>query len=327
MTDNNAGQTVADYWGSQEVSKASGIQWIEVPQIGRNVNLRATGNPYLGWVDHSAEFLTHLPKPRKALSLGCGFGSLERIIRQKDICQFIDGVDIADNATQTAQQIANESKLSGLNYWASDLNTLELPPNTYDVVYAHASLHHVFALEHLFDEVKKTLKPGGIFISYEYVGPAQMQFPKPHLDIADRLVKLIPVEYRYQKRFNAVKEEAPRLKLSDMNRVDPSEAIRSQEVLPLLANRFAFKHFRYLAGSLLLLVFNDIAGNFKEGDPVTDPLIEFMIYLDNLLVDSGILPSYHSYVVCSVPDDEMIAQQQDFSFTLSSNPSGLPKFS
>ncbi len=327
MTDNNVGQTVADYWGSQEVSEASGIQWVEVPQIGRNVNQRATGNPHLGWIDHSAEFLTHLPKPRKAISLGCGFGFLERILREKDICQLIDGVDIAENATNSAQQIANESGLDGLHYWAEDLNTLTLPANTYDVVYAHASLHHVFALEHLFDEVRKTLKPGGIFISYEYVGPSQMQFPKAHLELADKFINLIPIQYRYQKRFKSVKEQAHRLKLSDMNRVDPSEAVRSQDILPLLANRFEFQYCRYFGGTLLMMIFNDIAGNFKEGDPITDPLIDIMIYLENMLIDTGVLSSYHAYIVCTVPENELVAQTQDLSFQLTSNLNRLPKFS
>jgi 2-polyprenyl-3-methyl-5-hydroxy-6-metoxy-1,4-benzoquinol methylase len=55
--------------------------------------------------------------------------------------------------------------LQGLTYEVADLNTTELPAETYDIVYAHASLHHVFQLEHLFDQIKKTLKPNGFLSS------------------------------------------------------------------------------------------------------------------------------------------------------------------
>ena len=54
---------------------------------------------------------------------------------------------------------------------------------------SHASLHHVFQLEHLLDEIKQTLKPGGLFVVYEYIGPSQMQFPRRDLELADVFLK------------------------------------------------------------------------------------------------------------------------------------------
>ena len=47
---------------------------------------------------------------------------------------------------------------------AADLNFAELPKADFDVVYAHASIHHVLNLEHLVWQVYRTLAPGGRFV-------------------------------------------------------------------------------------------------------------------------------------------------------------------
>ena len=56
-----------------------------------------------------------------------------------------------------------------------------------------------------------------------------------------------------------------------------------------------------LAVHLLLLVFNEIAGNFLESDLEIIPLVDALITLDNFLIfkkRSVLCPSYHVYVVC-----------------------------
>ena len=130
-------------------------------------------------------------------------------------------------------------------------------------MYAHASLHHIFQLEHLLDQIKQTLKPGGLFVVYEYIGPSQMQFPRRHLELADIFLKLFRSVTASCKR-GGIKKEAFRASLDRMNSSDPSEGIRASEIVPLIASRFEIKHFRYVGGTLLLLVFNEIAGNFHE---------------------------------------------------------------
>jgi hypothetical protein len=78
--------------------------------------------------------------------------------------------------------------------------------------------------------------------------------------------------------------------------------------VPLIASRFEIKHFRYLGGTLLLLIFNEIAGNFDEGDPEIMPLVKALIALDNFLVDNAVLPSYHVYMVCQKTDNPVPMQ-------------------
>jgi ubiquinone/menaquinone biosynthesis C-methylase UbiE len=184
---NDPTKKTAEWWNDPQ-SEAPGTQWVQVPGVRDNINRRASGDPTIDWINHSASFLNNRPKPIKALSVGCGFGIIERILRQRDICEFIDG-DVADAAIEGAREKAQADGLQGLTYEVTDLNTVSLPSETYDAVYAHAALHHVFQLEHLLEQIKKTLKPGGFFVVSEYVGPSQMQFPQHHLQLARRILK------------------------------------------------------------------------------------------------------------------------------------------
>ena len=175
---------VAKRWGDPQ-SEPPGTQWIGVPGVAENINRRATGDPKIDWINHSGSLLARFKKPIRALSLGCGFGAIERILRRRNYCQLIHGVDVAERAIESARRQAAAEGLDGLTYEVADLNTATFPEGTYDVVYAHACLHHVFHLEHLLDQIKQTLRRGGLFVVQEYIGPSQMQFPQKHLHLAD----------------------------------------------------------------------------------------------------------------------------------------------
>lgn len=295
-------------WWSDPGSEASETQWVRVPGVQENMNRRATGDPAIDWINHSASLLTSFAKPIKALSIGCGFGVIERTLRRHDFCQLIHGVDVAENAIETARKTAEAEGLDGLSYEVADLNAAKFSPETYDVVYAHASLHHIFQLEHLLDEIKQTLKPGGLFVVYEYIGPSQMQFPRRDLELADVFLKVIPERYRKLQRGEGIKKEAVRASLDTMNSSDPSEGIRASEIVPLIASRFEIRHFRYVGGTLLLLVFNEIAGNFLESDLEIIPLVDALITLDNFLIDKKVLPSYHVYMICEKTENPVPMQ-------------------
>jgi SAM-dependent methyltransferase len=233
---------------------------------------------------------------------------IERVLRRSDYCQLIHGLDVAEGAIEGARKAAQDAGLDGLTYEVADLNTAVLPKETYDAVYVHAALHHVFQLEHLLDQIKQTLKPGGLFVVYEYIGPAQMQFSRRDLELADVFLKAIPERYRIIPRLLDIKKEALRLSLDALNSSDPSESIRASEIVPLTASRFEVRHFRYVGGTLLLLIFSEIAGNFNEHDAEIMPLVEALIALDNFLIDNKVLPSYHVYMVCEKTENPMPMQ-------------------
>ena len=292
-----------------------GTQWLDAPRVARHTNRRISGDPARDWIDDSARFLGAMAPPRRALSIGCGEGIIERVVRERDICQLIEGGDVAEGALARARELAAEAGLDGLTYRVLDLNADELPEERYDVVYSHAALHHVYELEHALDQIRRTLKPGGILILNEFVGPSRMQFPQEHLELADLLVAVIPERLRKNLRGGAeLKTEAPRLPLGEMLRVDPSESVRSAEIPHQVASRFLVRHHVPFGGTLFLLVLNDIAGNFRDGDPEAEAVVDLVAHLEGLLIDSRVLPSYHSYLVAERVDGDLLRQTQRLAF-------------
>src|SRR5438874_9210194 len=298
-------------WWSDPQSEVPGTQWVEVPGVAENINRRSTGDPEIDWISHSAGLLPKSKRPIEALSIGCGFGRIERLLRRRDYCQLIHGMDVAEGAIEGARKAAQDEGLDGLTYEVADLNSATFPKETYDAVYAHAALHHVFQLEHLLDQIKQTLKPGGLFVLYEYIGPSQMQFPRRDLELADAFLNAIPERYRSMPRLKDIKKEALRFSIDAMNSSDPSESIRASEIVPLTASRFEVRHFRYVGGTLLLLIFSEIAGNFTEDDVEIMPLIRALIALDNFLIDNKVLPSYHVYIICQKTDNPLPMQTRN----------------
>jgi SAM-dependent methyltransferase len=297
---------VADWW-SDAGSAVPNIHWYQAPKVINNMNQRATNDSNLDWLNHSAIFLETLPKPRKALSLACGFGVIERNLRRLDICQEIHGVDLSQGAIDGAKENAIQAGLNGLNYVVLDLNTAILPPDQYDVIYANAALHHIFELEHLLKQLNRTLKKDGYLIIFDYFGPTALQFPQPLLALSDVLLRAIPREYRRLRRWEGYKDEAFRLSLQMFQETDPSECIRAAELIPLIENHFKINYYRELGGTLLIQLLNEIWGNFPEDDPILNNLQDWFICLENVLIDSGVFPSYHAYLVCQKTEESLSA--------------------
>ena len=55
-----------------------------------------------------------------------------------------------------------------VEYTYADLNNVSLPTGEYDAVVVWNSLHHVQDLERLLEEVRRALKPGGVFVGVDH---------------------------------------------------------------------------------------------------------------------------------------------------------------
>ena len=143
--------------------------WSDSPQVRRlYINPLISGTADTGWLEYVAR--QYFPTPvGLALSLGCGGGGLERHGFDLQIAREFLGLDVFEGAISLARAEAGKPRKRRIRYEVADLNTLVLPENLYDVVFASQSLHHIAALEHYLEQVRRTLKPGGLFIINEFV--------------------------------------------------------------------------------------------------------------------------------------------------------------
>lgn len=125
-----------------------------------------------------------------------------------------------------------------LNFVQMDLNEWTASEE-YDVAIANQTLHHVLNLENLFDQIGRSLKPGGALITADMIGRnGHLRWPEA-LDIVQEFWRKLPPSYRFNRRFGRYEESFEDWDCS----VGNFEGIRAQDILPLLLGRFHFELF------------------------------------------------------------------------------------
>jgi SAM-dependent methyltransferase len=292
----------AEHWGEEAREKAEGDEWQGLywqshALTVRHINEAITGDPDLGWLPFTKQ--RFFPRPVDvALSLGCGYGIVEREGIQLGIARSFDAYDIAEDAVAVAREEAEKAGVADrIRYDTADLNEIELEPGRYGAVVGAQTLHHIEALEHLFDEVRRSLEPEGLFVVQEYVGPARFQFPDERLPLMNGLLAALPESHRRNLRDGSIKSEVVRPSAQAVYDVDPSESIRSDEILGLLDERFEIVYRADFGGTLLQFVLSDIAGNFAPSEPRDVALIDLVCLFEATLIEQGVLPSDFVYLV------------------------------
>ncbi|KAI8471105.1 MAG: dihydrouridine synthase-domain-containing protein [Monoraphidium minutum] len=124
----------------------------------------------------------------KCLDVGCGVGGPMRTIAAVSGAH-ITGITI--NQYQVDRATAHNARL-GLAPLTEVVrgNFLEMPfqPATFDAAYAIEATCHAAKLEEVFSEIARVLKPGGMFVSYEWVSTEAFDAANPdHVKIIDEI--------------------------------------------------------------------------------------------------------------------------------------------
>jgi SAM-dependent methyltransferase len=276
---------------------------MEHEYVKKHINLRTTGDESLDWFSYVIQKYFRTPVER-ALSLGCGDGGLERHALDAGAVKRFDAYDASCGAIENAKKAA-ESKglLQRVNYAVADLNLLCLEAGSYDSVFASMSIHHIHALERVFEEVRGALKRPGLFILNEYIGPTRFQLPPIQIKLINDLLKILPRDLRRVIRdgkcTSEIKERHQIHPLSWFDENDPSEAVRSAEIMPLLQRFFRIVEFKPYGGTLLQFLLENIVGNFDESQEKDCAWLDILFYFEGALEDAGVIDSDFALIIAS----------------------------
>lgn len=271
--------------------------WGSIPAVRRRWNRMVTGQDDRTPRTHIAEtFLgggaTH------ALSLGCGTGRNEMAWAETGAFSRIDAVDLSVPRIGNATQAAEERGLADiLHFEAADIAKLAVEPGSYDVIVTEGILHHLTPLREHVERIHSMLRPGGFLILNDYVGPSRFQWTDAQLLAVNRLLALIPEERRRRWGSNLLKRRVHRPGRLSMYMHDPSEAVESSNILPELDRRFEMLAVHPYGGSLLHLLFSDIAHHFLDDDDATVDILKLCFDAEDNFLEAGKQPSDFVYAV------------------------------
>ncbi len=296
-------QRVADRWEHSEWARGIPKEyWSHHPIIDDYINSNiipfATTLPE--WF--ASNFLNKIPCER-ALSVCCGTGTQDRQALAAGVCHFLEGFDVSTGSLEFAQQEAVKAGYGNrVHYWAEDVNTIILKENHYDLALVFGALHHIDKLERLCDQLRRALKPGSLIFVNEYVGPPRFQWSDTQLEIINRAMAVLPESWRRSL-------QVYRIDPADVIREDPSEATRSDEIIPILCDNFELVDYCDYGGALLFPLWgNGMLPDVFINDSSTDKqvIIKLMILLDEMIAEHNLVPSPFAQLVLrnQEPDPE-----------------------
>lgn len=292
-------QTTADHWSENLAGSdafSADVYWLAVPAVGRRHRQKSVaGTAYPGWVPYCLrEFLRKEKTGVRMLSIGCGTGTLERELHALDAFEHCDAVDIAPAAIEVARAEALKAGATNIDYQLLDIERTDLPPHHYDAIWFSGSLHHIKELESVCKRVQQSLKPGGWLFFNEYVGANHFAFGERQRAAISHAFGLIPEQMRrsfVRGSFGQVQQVVPLPDPVEVVKVDPSEAVRSSDILRVVGEHFDIRALNRCGGTLLQFLLHGIAGNFREDDPQSQRILQMLFDIEDGLVESGTLDS------------------------------------
>jgi SAM-dependent methyltransferase len=260
--------------------------WLDHPLVAAHYRQRGAidGVPWERWA-------TDRPGQPAARSLEilCGSGARSFYLFEAGFVRAIDGIDTSEDAVLAGEDSRERCGAPG-RFWVADPNSASWARGAYDLIVASPGLHHVVALEHLFDRVLDALAPGGVFVLEGYVGPSRFQWTEPQLAMTALAASWLPERLR-MFRWGVPKIVEGRADRADVRTASPLGAIRSAEIVPLFRQRFATVAERRLGGTVQHLLYNGIMHNFADDDSEACAHLERGWQFEDALIDAGLLPS------------------------------------
>jgi SAM-dependent methyltransferase len=249
---------------------------------------RITGDAALApEVYFARRYAARIPAPF-ALSLSAGDPRLERALIEEGACARVVGLD----ADQDRVDAANRRLAAGLRGRIEfRRGTLAdwMPDAPVGAILARSVLHRQAELETVLDAIRGHLEPGGLVFVDDFVGPARFQWTDAQLAIVNRLLACLPPELLTDLTQSDArpKRRVERPDATAFAAAHPRDAVRSDEILAGLDERFERVELRPYGGAVYHQLFSRIMGNFAP----RPELVRLLMEVDALLTEAGAVAS------------------------------------
>lgn len=223
------------------------------------------------------------------ISFGCGDAQVEvgvaNVLKREGVSDFkFHCVELSPAQITRAKVFVEAAGLTNqFEFVEADFNIWDRNGQVFAGAMCHHALHHVLDLEHLIGEIRNALHPKGCFVSIDVVGRnGHMRWPES-LTLIESIWRFLPDEKRYHHILKSYDHEYANRDCS----TEGFEGIRSQDILPLLTQNFSFESFLAFGNLVDVFTSRGFGGNFDANNEKDKAFIDFIQYLNDLLIDLG----------------------------------------
>lgn len=226
----------------------------------------------------------------KFVSLGAGNCDTEirvaEALLQQGLKNFeLHCVDFSTDMLARGRELATQRGLDDhIHTIAADLNDW-VPESKYSGIMANQSLHHMVELERVFGMVDEILPESGLFVVSDMIGRNGHQRWPEALHIVQNLWKDLPESYRYNLQLRRDESEYLDWDCS----VEGFEGIRSQDILPLLVEKFEFEVFVGFSNIICPFIDRSFGHHFNANAAWDREFIDKVHALDEAAIRDGTL--------------------------------------
>ena len=263
MTDDRQEQRkrAAEFWDESHGADALD-SFLDHPLIEAYISLRAFGE-MRSHMDVAIDEIASRTRPGShVLSVGCGTAAKEIAIAQALPDRHFLGIDIARKTLERARKEAVQEGVSNLTLETGNFNALTLDADSFDVILGLGAIHHIEELENFWQQCCHGLNPGGAVIAQEYIGPNRFQWTSLQIEHGNRILNEILPEQHKVHHTSIVPVD-----LDELISIDPSEAVRSEEIVATCeSSELQIESYRGTGCSLLQPVLSYQLDTFDPGN-------------------------------------------------------------
>jgi SAM-dependent methyltransferase len=226
---------------------------------------------------------------RDVISFGSGDAQVEvgvaTVLKREGVDDFrFHCVELSPKQIERAEGFVAKAGLSqNFVFVEADFNTWEPGGQVFAGAMCHHALHHVQDLEHLAGAIHEALHPDGAFASIDVIGRnGHMRWPEA-LEVIERIWNFLPDSKKYHHILKSVDLKYRNRDCSNQG----FEGIRSQDILPVLMQNFGFESFLGFGNLIDVFTSRGFGANFDAEDEHDRAFIEFIEFLNELLIDLG----------------------------------------
>jgi 2-polyprenyl-3-methyl-5-hydroxy-6-metoxy-1,4-benzoquinol methylase len=293
-------EEAAEHWDRNYAKVAAPIRdWFESDYVKRNyVNAAVSGNPDCDWLSYAAETYMRAMHPKRLLDIGCGRGEVSITLTNALIVDESLGVDVsAEGIAGAAALSAQYGTQDKTAFQCADVCDLDFPEGHFEAIIINMALHHMLDLEQIMRKIRAWKTPSAPVVLHEYIGPNRFQWSDAALRAGTAMLESMPPELRVHGVTGAVVERLERPPYAAMLFGDPSEALRSADIVDVVGCYFELVERKDFGGTVLQPILADIVHNFDPENPGHSAILDGLFETERDLLRAGTLPSNFALMI------------------------------